>query len=199
MKKNVFFFLILSLLSSNLFALYVDDREIEGKMITHRCSILTLVEKDKEVEISDLDLNKPVPDFLLKLLDGRQLTYSKNFRAKVPVIITFWTPWCSNCKNYLLEISNLYNKIHDNVEIIAVCSLTKEHGLKELKKFAKENKIKFYIVVDEKNILSENIFKLSGLIPASFVIDRSGVIRHISLSLFSSNFATIFKKYLESP
>jgi peroxiredoxin len=118
---------------------------------------------------------KRAPDFEAKTVDGKRIKLS-DLRGKV-VLVNFWATWCPPCREEMPLFNEVYRKYKGKgFEIIAV-STDKNEGL--VKKFIKEFKIPFPVVLDEKGELIK-IYRVQGL-PTSFLIDREGRVVKVRL------------------
>lgn len=59
------------------------------------------------------------PDFTLRTLNGADITLSHIVQNK-PIILDFWTSWCPNCRRDMPKLNTLYEKYHDQIEVIGV-------------------------------------------------------------------------------
>jgi thiol-disulfide isomerase/thioredoxin len=96
------------------------------------------------------------------------------------VIIDFWAPWCGPCMQEMPALIELYKKEKKNgLEIVGI-SLDK--GEESLKSTITETGITWPVLSDHKGWQSA-IAKKWGIrsIPATYILDRKGLIRHTSL------------------
>ncbi len=95
------------------------------------------------------------------------------------VILDFWASWCGPCRHNNPRLVKLYNKYHSKgLEIYAV-SLDEEND--NWTKAVLHDKLTWVQVIDTKGWEAPSA-ALYGVdaIPASFLIDRKGVIRTIN-------------------
>lgn len=101
----------------------------------------------------------------------------KNLKGKV-VVIDFWATWCPPCVAEMPSMKKLYAEYHDRgVEFIGVSldNPKEEGGLDDLKKYVKENEIRWPQYYQGKGWESE--FSRSwgiNALPAMFVVDAQG-------------------------
>ena len=121
----------------------------------------------------------PAPDFTFTTLrDGRRLSLS-DFHGKV-VLLDFWATWCEPCMAELPNVKEIYKKYHDRgFEIIGISLDTNESALRsELQKQG----ITWPQYYDGKGWDNQiaALYRVFA-IPATFLLDREGVIRYRDL------------------
>lgn len=89
-------------------------------------------------------------DFTLETLDGNKITLS-DYRGKKPVILDFWASWCPNCQRNMPNEQKLYQKYHDQVEVLGI-NVKEDPAV--VRKFVADNKITFPILMDKGDIVS---------------------------------------------
>ncbi|MFQ5846922.1 MAG: peroxiredoxin family protein [Candidatus Methylomirabilales bacterium] len=113
------------------------------------------------------------PDFTLPNLRGTPVRLS-NFRGKKAVFINFWATWCPPCRLEMSTMERAYQAYNrDGFEILAVSI---DAGPKSIvKNFMEQFKLTFPALLDPdmKTLGQFRIFA----IPASFLVDKDGVIR----------------------
>lgn len=120
------------------------------------------------------EIGNTAPDFALKTLEGKSVKLS-DFRGK-PVYLNFWTSWCPACKEELPEIQKFYGKNKDRVAVLTI-NITYSDKMKDVQDILKQNNAIFPVLLDEDSTHSvTDRYGVYG-IPASFFIDKNGVIR----------------------
>lgn len=118
---------------------------------------------------------KKAPDFEATTLDGRKLRLS-DLKGKV-VLLNFWATWCPPCREEMPIFIRVYKKYKNKgFEIVAVST---DSGQGVVRKFIKEFRIPFPVVLDAKGELTR-MYRVQGL-PTSFLIDREGKIVKVRL------------------
>ena len=121
-------------------------------------------------------LNEKAPDFTLKDLSGRAVNL-KDFEGKV-VFIDFWASWCTPCRVELPEISRFISQYKPDEAVVLAISIDKKRSnvaqfLENIPALSKN--LHILLDPDSKVVSSYQVRAM----PTSFVIDKTGVIRHI--------------------
>jgi thiol-disulfide isomerase/thioredoxin len=125
-----------------------------------------------------VEVKNCAPNFVLKTLDGQQVElYKTNGK---PTVINFWASWCDPCKQEMPHIQKAYHQYKDKINFRMV-NETSQDTLPNIKKFMKQYKYDFPILLDQENEDGQTIgtdhYQLIG-IPTTFVIDSTGMITH---------------------
>lgn len=117
-------------------------------------------------------IGEKAPTFTLDSLNGQ----GKMAVAPGKVtIVDFWATWCEPCKKSFPKYQDLYVKYKaSGLEIVAVSVDDEKNGIPE---FIKAHGAKFPVGWDEGHKVADR-WKPPGM-PSAFIIDKSGVIRHV--------------------
>ena len=125
-------------------------------------------------------IGKLAPHFELKTLDGEKVS-PRDFKGKV-LLVDFWATWCPPCLEELPNVKETYEKYHAKGFEILGLSVDEDKGT--LAAFVKEHKLPwkqvFLGVGSEKSEELGELYKVVG-IPATFLIDRGGIVRALDL------------------
>lgn len=114
-----------------------------------------------------------------------------DFRAKV-LLLNFWAPWCHSCRLELQLLESLHRKYSAaGLQVIGIGEDTSESGLLEV---ARRAGLSFLVFLDKDRKVAD-AFRVSGL-PASFIIDRTGIIRYRYMG-FGIEFQPLYEKEIE--
>ncbi|MGH7320559.1 MAG: TlpA disulfide reductase family protein [Candidatus Rokuibacteriota bacterium] len=122
------------------------------------------------------EVGRLAPDFALRDLRGRAVRLA-HFKGRTAVVINFWATWCLPCRDELPTLEWLARARAETLTVLGV-SLDTVAAAK-VRAFATELGVTFPILRDP-DFGSARLYRVRGL-PASFVIDRSGVVRHREL------------------
>lgn len=170
-RKTIF--LILGLLVVAIIALaatsiMVGDTEEESFDSSNEVTDRGQVGPPRIVEEPKIEKGKEAPDFVLKDLDGNDISLS-DFRGKV-VLLNFWASWCVYCDQEMPDLERLYTTFDD----IVVIGVNVGEDLDLVREYVEENNLTFPVALDsEADIASE--YLVSGL-PTTYFIDEDGII-----------------------
>ena len=110
-----------------------------------------------------------LPDFTLEDVDGNMHTLS-DYKGKV-VLINFWTIYCPSCRKEISTLVKLREKYKNEDLVILGVGFDRESN--NLKIFRNLNKINYYVLVGDKQILEK--YKLKG-VPTTYIMNKKGEI-----------------------
>lgn len=121
-------------------------------------------------------INEKAPSIVLNDLKGRAVTL-ESLKGKV-VFVDFWASWCGPCKQEFPEINRFISKQTGKDVVVLAVNIDKQRSRAE-EFLAKIPDISDRIIVvldpDSKVVASYN----ARMMPTSFIIDKSGVVRYI--------------------
>ncbi len=124
-------------------------------------------------------IGQPAKSFSCSTICSKKIS-NDMFKGKV-LLIDFWATWCPPCMKQMPNIKKCYNEFKDrNFEIIGIAE---ETNLKNLKKYLQINDIDWPNVANDNGKFDELAANYGVKnIPASFLIDKQGVLRHVNLT-----------------
>jgi len=123
------------------------------------------------IAFASATVGNAAPALVVPELDGQAFDLSAQ-RGKV-VIVNFWATWCPPCREEMPALDALYRRSHGNgLEMIGV-SMDRPHDRSDVYKVMQSFSYPAAMLYDAK----VNDFGSPEVLPVTFVVDRSGVIR----------------------
>jgi thiol-disulfide isomerase/thioredoxin len=135
------------------------------------------------------DIGKPAPSFKLFDLDGQEVSLEK-FYGKI-ILLDFWATWCTPCRMTMPVVERLSKEYSDDMVVIAI---NMQEPKDAVEKYAFEQAVSSLILLDKEGAVSSAYGAYA--IPMQFIIDRSGIVRHIQTG-YSSNMASQMRAQIE--
>ncbi len=124
----------------------------------------------------------PAPDFQLENLDGETVTLSQ-LRGS-PVMVNFWATWCSHCRDEVPYIQEVYEGWIGKSPSVVILTISVRESQETVRQFMDDNSLSFPVLLDGDGKVS--IRYDVAAIPASFFIDKNGIIQATKLGNFLS-------------
>ena len=123
-------------------------------------------------------VNEPAPEISLPDIDGKTINLT-SLKGKV-VLIDFWASWCGPCRKNNPHLVKFYKRYHPKgLEIIGISI---DENPDAWKNAVEKDKLSWIQLNDNKgwSASSSNSYNVDA-IPASFLIDKKGIIHSINL------------------
>ncbi|MBS2969112.1 TlpA family protein disulfide reductase [Metabacillus sp. KIGAM252] len=126
-----------------------------------------------------LEEGNAAPEFTLPQLDGGNVQLS-DYKGK-KVILNFWATWCPPCKKEIPELKEISVEYDQEVVILAVNYTVSEANESSVKKFVKDQKMQFPVLMDpEADVLTQ--YKVFSY-PTTYFLDEKGVIQKVQRNM----------------
>ena len=123
-------------------------------------------------------VGEPAPEFVLQTSDNRQVALS-DYRGKV-VLVNFWATWCPSCVVEMPDYEQVYQQHGRGEGDFVVLGVNLQEGGAYAAEYAAGLGVTFPILLDQDASVTTRQYQATGM-PASFIIDRQGIIfyRHL--------------------
>jgi protein SCO1 len=123
------------------------------------------------------EVGHPAPEVSLPSLAGSRLNLSF-FRGKV-VLVNFWATWCTPCRTEMPLLQRRYEQLRGKGFVVLGVDQQEPRG--DVSAFLHRLHISYPVVLDESGSTIAS-YSVAG-IPASFLVDRQGVIQSVHLGV----------------
>lgn len=127
-------------------------------------------------------VGRPAPDFQLPGLDGQPVSLS-DLRGR-PVLINFWASWCPACRFEMPFIQEIYEDKEWSDKGLAILAVNIGESPSLVARFMEDYGLSFPVLLGTNNNVSRD-YNIRG-IPATFFIDKDGIIQDMKIGAFSS-------------
>jgi len=128
------------------------------------------------------------PDLTLSDLNGELITLS-DLRGH-PVLLNFWTTWCAFCRAERATLQQAHEQYNDDGLAVLAVAIGEDPTI--LKSFVEDQGLTYAVLTDDDGQISRR-YRVRN-IPASFFIDREGVIRALHVGALADE---LLGQYLE--
>lgn len=129
-------------------------------------------------------INEAAPAFSLKDLYGKTISLN-DFHGSV-VFINFWASWCAPCRQELPALNRFIDKYKSGEAVVLAINVDKKRSnVDEFLDIIPGLSKNLYVLLDPgSNVIAG--FKARAM-PTSFVIDKTGIIRHVHFGFKESD------------
>lgn len=120
------------------------------------------------------------PDYTLGSADGSRVSAS-DFDGRV-VLVNFWATWCTPCREEMPMLMELREELGGRgLEVVGIAL----DDVQQAREFATELGVEYPILVGSTDVMATmNLYgNISGTLPYSVLLDRSGVVRWTKLGV----------------
>jgi peroxiredoxin len=146
-----------------------------GAAVDRRITAMASSELARIGTLKRLKVGLPAIAFTAETVGGETIRL-EDYHGKV-VLLDFWASWCAPCRQEMPNVKEVYNRYHEKgFEIIGI---SLDNSRAQFDTYMKEQKMPWPQIYDGKGWMSEvgRTYAVSA-IPATFLIDREGTIRH---------------------
>jgi alkyl hydroperoxide reductase subunit AhpC len=129
----------------------------------------------------------PAPAFDAEFVTGQGPKTLADAKGKV-VLVDFWGTFCEPCKKSFPKYQELADQFNGELAIIAI-SVDEPEDKGKIAEFVKATGVKFPVVWDKDHGAARRYDPKT--MPTSFIIDKSGVVRHVHMGYHADDEAKV--------
>ncbi|WP_105167284.1 TlpA family protein disulfide reductase [Pseudoalteromonas sp. T1lg23B] len=114
------------------------------------------------------------PNFEVTTLDGKKLSLSE-FKGKKAVYLKFWSTWCSYCIAEMHHLQNTFDRLGQDVEVVAI-NIGLNDSIENITKLYTQENYQLPTVFDKKGHITQDYGVLGT--PHHVVINKQGKIAY---------------------
>lgn len=122
----------------------------------------------ESVEVVELAVDKPAPDFTLYSLEGDEVALS-DYKGKT-VLINFWATWCTFCDKEMPDLEKLNNEYED----VVVLAVNVRENQELVNEYIDKGGYSFPVVLDIEGVIASKF--LITAFPTSYFVDKEGIL-----------------------
>jgi len=124
------------------------------------------------------EVGDQAPDFQLDNLEGTSVSLS-DFRGN-PVMLNFWTTWCSPCVHEMPAIQSMYEE--QSIKGLVLLAVNLGGTSSQVKEFLHSHNLSLPVLLDiDREVAQEYGIRA---IPTTFFIDEEGIIQVVKVGAF---------------
>jgi len=132
-------------------------------------------------------LGRAAPAFTLpSLADGSPVSLDQ-FRGKV-VLLNFFATWCPACRAEMPHLQAAWEEVQDEGVAFLIIDIAEE-DTEMVARFMKERGLTMPVVMNQTGDVA-TVYNISTL-PTTFILDREGVVRSITVGAFPNKEAVL--------
>lgn len=177
-----------------MFVRYIERLALTiGLLLVTGASSCTASERGSEAEPRSDDGRVEVgllaPSYATLSLDGDSVSLAGQ-RGKV-VLLNIWATWCHPCRTEIPELQAIHDRYRaQGLELVGV-SVDSEGTDDEIRSFMKDFRMTFPIWRDPEERISTRFLAVG--VPATFLVDRTGILRWRKTGPIAPNDSTLIK------
>lgn len=129
--------------------------------------------------------DEALPPVVADLLDGNEIALGS---AASPSLLVFWATWCGPCTGQLPELQRIYDRLGDEVTIVAINLTRTESDVDVVRSYIEEHGYSFPVVIDPSGQIQRE-FEVSGT-PTTIISDGQNTVRHRRVGAVASTWIT---------
>jgi cytochrome c biogenesis protein CcmG/thiol:disulfide interchange protein DsbE len=138
-------------------------------------------------------IGQPAPDFQVTTFDKQHLGLA-DLHGQV-IVLNYWATWCTPCRAEML-VMDAYVRRHRSSDL-RIFAVTTESSVPDSKLKPLAAVLAFPLI---SRLRGSGYGMIGGAVPTSYVIDRSGVIRHAEAGAFTeASFDALITPLLAQP